>query len=274
MKDILNSVRLQINERLSSPLFGSFVVAWMGWNHRLLLVLFSSQPVEKRFEFIDSHIYPATWNVWNDGVIKPAFSAILFIYLYPVISKHFYGYWLKKQRELKELRDTIESATLLTLDESRAFRLSMIKIREEYEGTINRQAAEIEALKKNSNQEEIESGKLRQKAASIDQQNNDRSKFAAEINKLVAQGTQILTVAQGAQSSIQGVQLADIASWVTRLGEAIRKIYGVESQQFADYTKAVATQNFYSIHSNYHNQIAMVLGIAKSMARDLEQGQT
>lgn len=273
MKEILNSVRLQINERLNSPLFGSFFVAWVGWNHRLLFVLFSSQPVEKRFEFIDTQIYPTAWVVWNDGIIKPVLSAILFIYLYPIISKHFYGYWLKKQVELKTLRDGIESATLLTLEESRSFRMAMIKIREEYEGTINRLAAELDALKKNSNQDELEFGKLRTEAQNNDQLNNDRSKFSSEIKKLVNQGTSILMMAQSSPDIIKGVQLSEIASWVTRVGEMIRKIYGVESQQFTDYTKAVATQNFYNIHSNYHNQIAMVLGIAKSMARDLEDGQ-
>lgn len=272
MKEILNSLRLQINERLNSPLFGSFIIAWVCWNHRLLFVLFSSQPVEKRFEFIDSQIYATGWNVWNNGVIKPVLSAILFIYLYPIISKHFYAYWLKRQVELKELRDNIESATLLTREESRAFRMAMIKIREEYEETINRQAAEIEALKKNSTDNEF--GQLRKEAENIDQIKHDRVKYATEINKLVTQGTEIISLAQRSQSGIQGVQLAEVASWVTRLGELIRKIYGVESQQFTDYTKAVATQNFYIIHSNNHNQIAMVLGIAKSMARDLEQSPT
>jgi hypothetical protein len=269
MKEIFNSLQLQINDRLSSPLFGSFIVAWVSWNNRLLFVLFSNQPVEKRFDFIDKQIYPTAWDVWNSGVIKPTLSAILFIYLYPIISKHFYGYWLKRQVELKKLRDTIESAALLTVEESRAFRMAMIKIREEYESTINRQAAEIEALRKNSPDNEF--GQLRKEAENIDQTKHDRAKFTSEINNLVDQGTQILMLAQGSPSPIAGVQLSEIASWVTRLGEVIRKIYGVESQQFTDYTKAVATQNFYNIHSNWHNQIAMVLGIAKSMARDLEQ---
>jgi hypothetical protein len=80
----------------------------------------------------------------------PCFDSNSFIYLYPIISKHFYGYWLRQQKKLKELRDKIEDATLLTREESNAIRLEIINARDDYEKTINRQAGEIEALKENS----------------------------------------------------------------------------------------------------------------------------
>jgi hypothetical protein len=135
MKNIIESVRLQIYERLSSPLFGSFVISWAGWNYRFLFVLLSSLPIEKRFEFIDGHIYTAWWEILNDCIIKPALTAILFVLLYPRISKFFYKDWLQRQVETKELRDEIEKATLLTREESQAIRLEIIKTRDEYQQT-------------------------------------------------------------------------------------------------------------------------------------------
>jgi hypothetical protein len=66
----------------------------------------------------------------------PCFDSNFFIYLYPIISKHFYGYWLRQQQKLKELRDKIEDATLLTREESHAIRLEIINARDEYEKTI------------------------------------------------------------------------------------------------------------------------------------------
>lgn len=283
MKDILDSIRLQINERLSSPLFGSFVAAWLGWNHRFLFVLFSSLPVDKKFEFIDSRIYVTGWDVLNNGVIKPALTAIVFIYLYPVVSKHFFGYWLKKNRELKMLRDKIDNATLLTREESYAIRMEMIKTGEKYEELIRRQAADIEALKKQpankaeteiyrneANQLRIEVGKLREAASRTDKTQNDRNKIAIEIKSLVAQGEKFLRAAQDSEFSIGGQPLAEITTWVGRIGKILRTIYGENSQEFNDFTNLTADDAFYDIHSNHYTQIARMLGITKNIMNDLD----
>jgi hypothetical protein len=269
MKDIFDSIRLQIYERLSSPLFGSFVAAWVGWNYRFLFVMFSGLPVDKKFEFVDSRLYVTGWDIWSRGIIEPTLTAILFIYLYPIISRHFYGYWLKKNVELKKLRDDIENTALLTREESYAMRMEMIKAGEKYEETIRRQAAEIEALKKSSTR--AESSQLREKASQLDKIKDDNNKLLLKANDIVVQGTSILSMAQRLQSSMQGVELAEVSSWVTRLGELILKIYGEKSQRYADYSKALATQNFYNIHSNWNAHIAQMLGVAKSITYDLEK---
>lgn len=163
MKDVINSIRLQISERLNSPLFGSFVISWVAWNHRLLAVLFSGLPVNEKFTLIDTKLYPDNWTIWKTSAILPFSTAVLFILLYPVISKFFYAYWLRRNNELKQLRDNIENATLLTREESHALRMAMIKIKDEYEETINRQSMEIETLKRNAVQKPSEEAALKQR---------------------------------------------------------------------------------------------------------------
>jgi len=148
MKDIIDSVRAQIGDRLNSPLFGAFAISWFAWNHRLVFTLFSGLPIQDRFDFIDRVLYPEPWSICLNGVALPAVTAILFIYFFPVCSKVFYGYWLKKQLELKAQRDEIENSKLLTLEESRAIRMAMFKTRDEYEDRIKEQADEIDLLKK------------------------------------------------------------------------------------------------------------------------------
>jgi len=269
MKDIFDSIRLQIYERLSSPLFGSFVASWVVWNHRFLFVMFSGLPVNKKFEFVDTQLYASGWDICSRGIIEPALTAILFIYLYPIVSKHFYGYWLKKNSELKKLRDEIENATLLTREESDAIRMEMIKSGEKYEETIRRQAAELEVLKKNVTGDEA--GRLRDEAQKIDKKEDDNKRLLQKAKDLVVQGTSILSAASHLQSSMQGVELAEVTSWVTRLGELILKIYGEKSQRYVEYSKALATPNFNTINSNYNAHIAQMLGVARSITYDLEK---
>lgn len=148
MKDLIDSIRLQVYERMSSPLFGSFVIAWIGWNHRLLAVLFSSLPIKERFEFIDLRLYASGWDAWSKGFVYPLLSTVAFILLYPYPAKFFYGYWQTRQRELKALRDKIEGDTLLTMAESQEIRLMLLKAKTEYRETIRQHVEEIEALKK------------------------------------------------------------------------------------------------------------------------------
>jgi len=71
-----------------------------------------------------------------------------------------------------------------------------------------------------------------------------------EIENLVQLGDKIVSRAISLNSSMKGNELAEVTSWVTRLGQLIRNLYGTNSQQFANYTKALETKNFYSIHGN------------------------
>ena len=97
-------------------------------------------------------------------------------------------------------------------------------------------------------------------------------KLAIEIKGLVEKGTALLRQAPGFDSQIEGEELAEVAAWVTRLGQLIRRVYGEKSQQFQSYSKAVATPNFYVIHSNYYGHISQLVGVAKSIEHDFAHG--
>ncbi|MEA2066232.1 MAG: hypothetical protein U9Q18_06845 [Caldisericota bacterium] len=93
-----------------------------------------------------------------------------------------------------------------------------------------------------------------------------------EIDNLVDVGNKIVNKAISIGSEMEGKELAEVTSWVTRLGQLIRKLYGTDSQQFSNYTQALNTKNFYFIHSNWSAQISQMLGIAISVKHDYEKG--
>jgi hypothetical protein len=147
MKEIIDSIRLQIHERLSSPLFGSLLLAWIGWNHRFLTVLFSNLPVKERFDIIDNQLYATDWDKWGKALVCPVVTALLFILVYPYPAKWLYGYWHRRQREQKEIRDQIEAATLLTVEESLTIRKEVYRIQVERDETIRRLQSENRSLR-------------------------------------------------------------------------------------------------------------------------------
>lgn len=57
MDDILANIRGHINERLNSPLFGAYALAWLFWNYKVPLLLFSSLDVHDKITQIDAYLH-------------------------------------------------------------------------------------------------------------------------------------------------------------------------------------------------------------------------
>ena len=91
-----------------------------------------------------------------------------------------------------------------------------------------------------------------------------------EIKALIDIGDTILQKASRAGSSFEGSDLAEVSSWVTRLGQLLRKLYGENSQHYANFDRAISTENFYVIHSNWYGHISQVQGIALTVRHDID----
>jgi uncharacterized protein (DUF2164 family) len=97
-------------------------------------------------------------------------------------------------------------------------------------------------------------------------------KIKQEVFDLVATGQRILARAQSLSNDMKGDELAETTAWVTRLGQVIRKLYGENSQPFACYSQALATNLFYVINSNWNAHISQLVGVTKTIQHDLEHG--
>lgn len=69
-----------------------------------------------------------------------------------------------------------------------------------------------------------------------------------EIKSLIDLGSTILRKASGAHSSFEGNDLAEVSSWVTRLGQLLINLYGENSQHYKNFNKATSIESFYIIH--------------------------
>jgi len=147
VKDLFNSIRFQISERFSSPLFGAFILSWLTWNHKYLFVLFSSAPINERLILAKTVIFPTTCSLILKGLVYPIVSAVLFILIYPYPSLWLFTYWHKRQLKIKEAKDRIEALTPLTVEESNRLRMSLLRLQSEYEARFRQQADQIAVLK-------------------------------------------------------------------------------------------------------------------------------
>ena len=98
------------------------------------------------------------------------------------------------------------------------------------------------------------------------------SRVTSEIDSLVEAGTRLHRSASTSPREIRGDELAEIATWVTRLGQLVRNLYGEKSQHFDSYSRALATRNFYTLHSNYYEHFTQMLGVANAIKHDVSKG--
>ncbi len=91
-----------------------------------------------------------------------------------------------------------------------------------------------------------------------------------EIESLVTLGSSIVQKAANSRSSFEGSDIAEVSSWITRLGQLVKKLYGENSQHYKNYSQAISVEGFYVIHSNWYGHISQVQGIALTVKHDVD----
>ncbi|MFA6015385.1 MAG: hypothetical protein WC742_09985 [Gallionellaceae bacterium] len=119
-EDVGRTIKAILYDRITSPLFGTFVLSWCGWNWRLILLFLtdSSTAVVKKFEYVDSDIYPTISAIFIHGLLLPLATTAFFIYVYPWFARKVYGHWREQQNELKKLQLEKDSEKPLTKEEA------------------------------------------------------------------------------------------------------------------------------------------------------------
>lgn len=119
--DMGKTIKAILYDRVTSPLFGAFILSWCGWNWRLILLFLtgSSTTVIQKFEYVDSQIYPNIDAVFIRGFLLPAATTVFFIYIYPWFARKVYGYSREQQNKLKNIQLEKDGETPLTKEEAK-----------------------------------------------------------------------------------------------------------------------------------------------------------
>jgi hypothetical protein len=152
MEEFSKSIKAFLYERSSSPLFGAFVVAWLGWNYRAIATLFSEETLADKFLIID-RFYKSEpifgfhiWGQFIHGLLIPAAIASAYIFIYPILAKPVYKYSLKKQQELRKIKQEEENLRLLTAEESRELYKENAQLRHEIDSVAENYRKQITSL--------------------------------------------------------------------------------------------------------------------------------
>lgn len=168
MQDIFTSIKAYLYDRMVSPLIGAFIVGWSVWNYRFFVVMFSAglpTPVDK-FEAIDLLFGPYTFTIGDasfwisgriiDGALVPAVIALIYLYVYPLLAKPVYAHSLKKQKELRVIKQAQDDQRLLSVEESRELYRRLAQMQSKHQDEVDSLNNQISAL--NQHIENLEKG--------------------------------------------------------------------------------------------------------------------
>lgn len=117
MENFFKDFKSQINERLSNPLLGSFLISWVIWNWGLVLGLLFGNGYSERLLIVQAAIKESEvyyFKLWA----YPLLSAGLYITFYPFLARLVYWYWENQQKKLKGMRQSIEDEMPITQEEA------------------------------------------------------------------------------------------------------------------------------------------------------------
>lgn len=126
--DLLKSVRFEMFERLSSPLFTTFLISWLLINYKIIFIFFGNSNLVVKLHILDnqfqhgyfcSNLFSDNFclsietipiinyfvsNSFLDNLIMPALLTSIFIFLYPILSTPVYKLWRNNRNELIKVK--------------------------------------------------------------------------------------------------------------------------------------------------------------------------
>lgn len=130
IENFATNVKAQLYERIANPLTSTFVISWLLWNYKVVMVLFSSDSLIHKFAFIHNSIFITFGDALLYGFIYPAISTYIYLFLLPSLSLIVYKKWKKDQEALVSSKNEIEKNRLLTQEESDNLRTEIYDFKE------------------------------------------------------------------------------------------------------------------------------------------------
>lgn len=146
MEEFTKSIKAHLYERATSPLLGSFVMSWLLWNFKIVLVVISSMSPTDKIMYIDllSAIDADHW--FTRSLIFPLVTSIAYIFLFPFPARFVFVYSRRQQLKTKLMQQQIDNETPITREEARDIRAESHRIALEFEDETKRLREKVQLL--------------------------------------------------------------------------------------------------------------------------------
>lgn len=135
MQELFNDVRNYFNERLNSPLVISYVAAWLFFNYKVPLWLFSELSANEKIALVDAYLHSG-WDSTLHAYGWPALISFVYVFILPVPAGLATAWTLLYQNVMAKLHQVILRRRVVTAEEVAQERAGWQKRHEEAERQI------------------------------------------------------------------------------------------------------------------------------------------
>lgn len=142
INDFKNSFQNILNERISSPFSGAFIISWIAWNWRPLYYLCFNDGtnVKERIGYVTITYADWWYNFWF-----PLGSTIFLVFIYPWVTTGALGAWLWYKRMQRNLKKRIERQQLVSVDEWMILSQERDKLKADFAITLKEKNLELQS---------------------------------------------------------------------------------------------------------------------------------
>lgn len=156
LDEITKDVKAFLYERLSNPFPLIFLVSWVIWNFRLVMMLFSGESVDTKFLFMDNHFQSTNSILMSYGIdysgylfnalCAPLTLTLIYVFLTPIVSLPVYVFSLAIKKNMVNAKVKSESKHLMSVEDARVLRLKHAQMKLKYETELDDANNQIETL--------------------------------------------------------------------------------------------------------------------------------
>ena len=133
LKELWNSVRLNLQDRVGNPLVGAFSLAWLIWNFRLSLIMFGEGNWKPKIDYIDKVLMPS-WSDWLiHGYIVPLLFALVWVFALPVAFRRVMVFHRSQAAKTAKAVMLAEEQIPISNEEANKIRLRLRALSSEWE---------------------------------------------------------------------------------------------------------------------------------------------
>lgn len=94
----------------------------------------------------------------------------------------------------------------------------------------------------------------------------------AEINSLIVLADDFVSAAKVSPNGLSPEEIGKVTTWLSRIGQLIRKLYGKDSQHFESYKELIDHREYTNLHCSYYIQLCEMRGILEAIQHELRAG--
>ncbi|MEI8704604.1 hypothetical protein [Pseudoalteromonas sp. B62] len=196
IKEVTNSIKAALYQRISSPLYGTYIFSWIIYNWELVLqLLFGTKQFDERLATFKLGLTVDDGGFNYCTVIIPFIITVVILLIQPLAQRFIYIYTEWNNSEGLKKRDQYANETLLTLEQSNELRSSVQKVQQFHQEVLKNKDDEISEYKKQAEFKDTSLGKINEDNLRLQTNSSEleseKSKLSTEITSLNGEITKI-----------------------------------------------------------------------------------